>query len=525
MKKISTLICLITTILSVKCNVTPSDESGLLLFHERTILLKAGTHHIEIMTNLNPSEDIHKIEKLQEMFEVQCMTAMRDLKYIQCADKRDEIAHAGAIAIDVISRSLPSEISKKNKRTRRSTKRGFIPFIWDLLFGSNEHDEESFPSGSAGAIKHSIEVFKNIDQQIKIKEKTIDLEITKLTEDINKENQRMFTSIDSNAINAQLAAVKGNIIDNFNILSNAYSLLTHSSLPALIHHLQPKINELEIPFPELDANELLKVSTLHKTLLNDCIVLQVGIVIVRNDTFHKLLVIPTPDITTKEIADIVPSTIIINNEKSEYLENIEEVEINETLSITKSSLQIRRKIDATSRCIYKSLNAHKNMCKYKKLPELYDEWFITPLHNTLAFYSTEKNFLVCPGTRTLITAKAGTIEVPSKCFVETPTKKMESSDDRISVKKFSFFIGTGQLPPILQTNSSHENITSYTSFEINTSALDTLSLDWETISPFNIVMITVVVMLALLLLGTTSYIICMAKKKTDTPIDPDSHPY
>lgn len=96
--------------------------------------------------------------------------------------------------------------------------------------------------------------------------------------------------------------------------------------------------------------------------------------------------------------------------------------VNETLAITNSDSHKLIKITPGCDCAIVGLIAAVNQCKLVTLPEKNDVWISTPMHNSLAYYTTEKIEMVCQQSREIIQQQSGIINVPTHCVIETPKR-------------------------------------------------------------------------------------------------------
>lgn len=79
-------------------------------------------------------------------------------------------------------------------------------------------------------------------------------------------------------------------------------------------------------------------------------------------------------------------------------------------------------------------------CPLKQLPERYDEWYDTPLHNKVAYYSNEKKELICQHRRENIESSARIIAIPADCVIETPTKTIFAKQNKNIITRHAFHL-------------------------------------------------------------------------------------
>lgn len=209
-----------------------------------------------------------------------------------------------------------------------------------------------------------------------------------------------------------------------------------SELKYRVRQINDKLMQGRVP--ALDDDQLSKL--IEKTVVscNGSIEVILGFPVVSIDVFSKYFVFPVPDTTTRKIPHVVKSTIMINQQLHEYLDDITDTPINLTLAITNTAMQVHHKANELSDCEYKSILLGDDFCSVVNLPATYDNWVSTPVHNGLAFFSNQKNFMVCNNIRTRITAKAGLREVPLGCYVDTISKRILATQDTAAISKKVF---------------------------------------------------------------------------------------
>jgi hypothetical protein len=291
-------------------------------------------------------------------------------------------------------------------------------------------------------LAHAIEAFKDIELQIGKNQLTYETELKELTDQIDTEEGKTFRSINKHAVQLRLINLKDSILENIQQIERIYGELpklefTQDEFEIIRDRINKNANNNQVPNIPL---EQLKSLLNTKLIKNGTIKVIMEVPIVLRETFTEYFVVPMPNVSTGEIADIEPHKIVVNQLRQEYIEVNDIIAINETLGITQEDCQLFKNAKITDDCAISVLLTETKTCKTRKLSVEYDQWMVTPLHNVIAFYSTKKNTLICNGQREIIAMRAGTIRLPSGCVVETEALKIKASEDKTSISRQAYHI-------------------------------------------------------------------------------------
>lgn len=103
-------------------------------------------------------------------------------------------------------------------------------------------------------------------------------------------------------------------------------------------------------------------------------------------------------------------------------------------------------------------------CPMIPLPDKFNFWKVTPLHNIIQFASNKKKkIMVCPTNRSVIADDFGIINLPPRCFIQTDTDIIRVSLDESKSTKLMAKISFDNIISLLQfpviTEQSIENST------------------------------------------------------------------
>lgn len=192
--------------------------------------------------------------------------------------------------------------------------------------------------------------------------------------------------------------------------------------------------------PKLSISQLYKMMDPVKIMANGSMAILLNIPIVMEEKFHQFHVMPLPMNGSAKIPDVEVHDIIISQKLMLYMDRPAVIRINDTLSITADQVNTVHKIQEGSDCAMLVLVKKRASCPMIPLPEVYDEWFDTPMHNKVAFYSNQRKEMICEHHREEIEISAGIIDIPKDCVIDTPTKTIFASQNKNKIVRHAFHV-------------------------------------------------------------------------------------
>lgn len=166
-----------------------------------------------------------------------------------------------------------------------------------------------------------------------------------------------------------------------------------------------------------------------------------GIPMVRREPFGKYLAVPIPDLAAGAIPSTPITEVLASQTLQEYIEgDIVYVQINDTVSMTSKTITTVQIPTNETSCAIRTLLYDQPQCALMKMPEQFDSWIETPLHNGIIFYSNQKREMICPTIRYQIKEQVGMLYLPQECHVKTSQKKIYASWDKTTIKRNYFHI-------------------------------------------------------------------------------------
>lgn len=426
------------------------NSSGLIYLFERNILIKQGNFHVNISTNLNPRNDIKKIETYKTDFEKVCKKSMLKFSNLICDTQLHELK---STASHVIQNIKLIENKSPIIRVPRSTQKGAFFRLLDWLFGGTEPDD-IHDAKSMGIIEHSISAFKDMENQIYTKNKHLQRELLDVSFNIEKTSATAFKQNNIDYINIQTMNIYNLMNENIQRMNEKYLqaeklIMNKTEFYTIINRINLQIAEGTIP--DITTDQIISLTSSKAQFIeNQNINIILNFPITMKEIFEEHFVTPLPDPISKRIATSPPQNIIINHILQQFITPTDITIINETFAITSEPITIFNKIQTNTDCTISSFLLLKGTCKTKTLPTTYDVWLATPLHNTFSFYSNLKKNLICPNSRSLINENAGIITIQNDCKIETPTTTITASKDLNSIQKHAFKFDLEDIPEITE---------------------------------------------------------------------------
>jgi hypothetical protein len=130
------------------------------------------------------------------------------------------------------------------------------------------------------------------------------------------------------------------------------------------------------------------------------------------------------------------------------------------------------------------------------MPETYDEWFTTPLHNVYAYYSNVGKVMICSNSRTPITSNVGTLTLQDGCFVDTTRQQIKGTKDRSKTQKHVFKVDV-DIDFTAPKEHKYANLHRTNNLStINLSTLEEVAAEASAVENYSVVTIVLIVAIA-----------------------------
>lgn len=183
------------------------NDAAFLGTHDKDVLVKTGYFVVQWQTNLNVNLDLEKIENNSRDYSERCLEARRKMSNIWCDSSAKWIEQSVEMAKKILHKQ--SSLAK-TRRIKRDT--GIITSLWHFVFGRNDENANEIAAKATGVIKHSINVFSVIEEQLIHKEQSLDKELKQLTGNVEYESSKIIEY--ANKVNIQLIEIRNQIMDN-----------------------------------------------------------------------------------------------------------------------------------------------------------------------------------------------------------------------------------------------------------------------------------------------------------------------
>ena len=432
-------LALIINIVSTFTEVRKITEPSIMLFKGKSVLVRAGSYHLVVTTNINPSDDARKMEKLSNQLSLLCESASNRFKDLSCAAQVDEIGQL----VNQTRKTIDNVKEKSiHSRSKRSYHEGILSSLWHYIVGYNEPDTNTVASKSAGAILHTDQALKDVEVQLTKKGEHLDQEIDFLFGSLRNESTKSWTEIDKNRFLIQFLGTKDNVKTVLGHINKRYDILAN---PLNSVNIQQAITTINTKFqgltvPDMAIDKLAALSSKQYQLNNDSLDCIVALPLVYNSVWNSFMTVPMPGDSKNQIPISDPQTLIFNKKHDLYFKTDRLFDVNDTVQITAEIVDIFFKSLASEDCAIRSVVTNTQECQLRMLPLKYDEWFQTPVHNTFAYYSNQIKALSCGDEKSKIEQQSGIIEIKSGCTLHTPTKMIAATVDKTSIKSFYFKI-------------------------------------------------------------------------------------
>lgn len=417
------------------------NTSGLFFLQEKEVYLKLGVHHVEVKTNLNAENDRQRVNRFTNAFKNICQDAMKRFTWLICQQQSHHIEVMANTTLSTInSVDKPSKLA----RTKRNSKPGLIVRMLRYLFLSSDDDDDASQAKTMGVVRHAAEAFQHVEQQLLKKSQHVEKGLVHLADEINHQKKKSAT--DANLIDARIHFIEmtAMILETYKQINERYITLhetpdiSDEELRTVIDTINKNVTDGVIPPIKLmDLRKLMKTSV---KMEKGNVTIFVELPVVYKDLYEQYFVVPMPQADSSKVPDVNPQTIIINQRLQQYVMTQKLQDINEKIAITEDTIQIVEKVSQHTNCVIATIMREAGSCKMRPMPETYDEWLTTPLHNVIVFYSTETKELVCKNSRSIIKEQTGLIKLKKDCYVETKSHIIRASPDKVSQARHVFKI-------------------------------------------------------------------------------------
>lgn len=338
-----------------------------------------------------------------------------------------------------------------------------------------------------------------------------------------------------NRINLALLSSKLTLIENIKHVINAYRntnpFKDFQEFKDIIAKINSNFTDLKVP--DLDEEALYKIITTTRRKTSEKVEFFVEIPLVHSEPWIEYFIAPSPCENSKKIADTEPIKAVFNKAHELYFLENDFLKVNDTIKITKENILLFSRVSESEKCAIRAIQNTTQPCSLKTLPENYDNWIQTPIHNTFLYHSNAPKTLTCDGIRNKIKSETGVIELKRGCVINSGKYNIIASADRTSIKRHFFKLETKiDNNKIKLRESKKLNLKIETSGTINDESLDKAIKDLEEAAinekyEVNKDYIIAIIILAavLLLIGVIAYFkYCANPKKTQQASSNDSLP-
>lgn len=436
------MMCLLICLPNAMTSPQPVEnkETGMAYFFQNQVLIKIGTHHVDINTGLKPRQDAEEMKNMIEHYQKECARASKRFRLVRCEEFGNELDAQLQQMTAAMTTATATQITPRKKRSFHS---GALVSMFKWLIGSwsDEVDSELHAKKSMGLITHAVQAFKDVETQLDSRQVRIKNELDRLEQGVNEEMSKIIAGIDQTRISVQLAGIYNLLVQHMQDIKNNYEtadefLLEKEELKIMIEKVNQEARMGKVP--KMEPTQLYEIMNPMKRMINETIMIMIELPVVLDDIFEEYLVIPIPIEGTHKIADMNSHAIIVNRRLQQYVEGISVNLINETIGITKEPIHIFNKVTNGTDCAIVGFLKGHALCASRNLPTQYDIWMDTPMHNTFAYYTTESVEKICNNGRHTIKEQSGVIKLEDDCYIETKTTKIIASLDRNSVRKHGF---------------------------------------------------------------------------------------
>lgn len=309
--------------------------------------MKIGTHHVRMETDLKPKRHIDQIKTRVQNFKDQCDKAATNLELVYCRAEVHGLENAAENVIHGIESFYPVNTQKRVKRDGK----GAIQKIWEWLVGSDDVEEGLHSSKSMGILKHAVSSFKDIERKLQTREQHVEEEMTRLSRGIDLELRKSRWYENQAYVSNTLLSVYQRLLDQLKVFEHTYTeleqiVMTAEEIDAIIDLMDGHAEVGQVP--RVTQPQLHKLMTVTKIITKNEASVVIGIPMTLKDVFNEYYVMPVPRNGTNNIPDVAAQAIIINQKLQQFISQRELIEINETLAMTATPVNMFQKLTANS---------------------------------------------------------------------------------------------------------------------------------------------------------------------------------
>jgi ABC-type transporter MlaC component len=400
---------------------------GISYFNQHDVMLTTGSCEILIETGRNKIKDTQTVGFLTSNLTKACLSANERLKMnMDCEFPtvyrlKDEICET-------------IEITPISTRSKRNSEHGkLVKFLIWLFWSDEDNADQSTPMG---VVQHAVSDFQTIEKELQEAQAKMQQEVQHTFKQISQEDDKIFRSVDENAVKLRVSKLKDVTIENLHRFNRAYQTITSISVSDTLKIQKLVQQQLPKQYSTPNVSAKIMLSLLKTTLINDDgkIMLRVIMPVIRHEIFKSYFVIPVTDSTGLEITDIEPHTIIINEQLNAYLDSATELTIlNATLAITAKQNHVVHKVTSASDCVVNIRFERPETCPVRKLEPKHELWINTPVNNLVYYAVMTRKELVCGDSRKIINENSGFIMIPTDCHIDTESRQIWPSLDKTNM--------------------------------------------------------------------------------------------
>ena len=376
-KAICTTMAIMSTITpSNSLKISPIKEEGLFFAHSGTCLIKRGTWTTIMDTNINPADDRALINQIHDNIS-RALQATR--VYLQ-DDLLNELEY-------VMNQSHYNAIREITAISRQARSKGLFGFLKDIVFGSNDFEDEITSFKNIEHMKHqelTNAIYENKQKTQQITQQ-YEKKLSSLQNGLQRMNQ-MFSTKNADHVLQRLREtallsqqLTLGIIEQYRQLRT--HPLTEPERIEMISRIDKKLPAgLKILRNPIATRFVIPTDPSSKNTLK----LSINNVVITEESFEILTVIAIPTPTSRIIFTVSNPSIAVNHREQYFYPGSEMTKFNDTYFIS-SQPTLLYAMDCTSAAVF-----HKRAnttCPVHQLENSYQEVFELHEPNSFLYYT------------------------------------------------------------------------------------------------------------------------------------------
>ncbi|XP_055619903.1 uncharacterized protein LOC129764648 [Toxorhynchites rutilus septentrionalis] len=408
-------------------SIKPVDKDGLMFDHEGTCLLHRGIWQTNIQTNVVPDEDIEVINSIRNNVTV----AMKDMEFVI----EDSLLEQIATSVERLCDDAIDEI-KQTTRTKRS--KGFFGFLADLIFGSDDmenelqamrvHEDEKIHQISESMVKMNTKASK-MGEQLNERYYKLYKDMTQLKQLYSADKvQRLRTTMLETTILAR------EVIDG---TLNRYRKVR--TFPLSVDELAQTRKNISQALPTgyivLDHPSAVKYNT---RVVNGSLIITMTSVVINKVEFEVFKIIPIPRAENGSIIVTEHDRIAVGHNQDFFYPSIELTKLNDTHLITVQP-ELSKEVDCVAAVILHIASTRKCATKLLTTPYAMMETLSTP--NTVLYYASDTKAIVihCDNVVMSPPYEAAVVTLQPDCRIQSNNKTIHASLNGMNKKIATYF--------------------------------------------------------------------------------------